>query len=160
MSTHQPEAPQTMEPKPINRHASNIPSKQIGQVELWEEHLIASSLSPTVRVIGVLVAVNLRNKWDLSYTALSEGARVSERTAIRAISTLEKTGWLTVERERGQSNHYALRMPTNGGSLRYSACGMTTSSRDIRQQQEKLSSNLRAAFAEHCRPSLSRGDRS
>lgn len=52
-----------------------------------------------------------------SYKKLAKRARVGHRRAMQCVKSLEEEGWLVLERRGniGQSNHYRLKLPTQGG---------------------------------------------
>ncbi len=84
---------------------------------LWQERVLASGLSPAIKNVACRLALyrNVKTgRCNPSYSAVAEGVGITRRGTIRAIATLEREGWITVERGghgAGDSNHFRLTFP-------------------------------------------------
>jgi hypothetical protein len=91
------------------------------QRDVWMRALVADhSLSPMTRLVGVRLGLHFNCKTgrcDPSYATLAAEVAISERSAIRAVSSLKAQGWIAVKQRGGgyrtYSNNFTLQTPND-----------------------------------------------
>jgi hypothetical protein len=129
---------------------------------LWQEHIAASGLRPAVKLVAWRVALfrNVKNgRCDPSYAAIASGTGVSKRSAIRAIATLEKAGWLIVDRGngRGKSNQFHLTIPAERVTLESrfpTQKGDNTTAERVTSEIKKSDRPRQKKVTELCHPNI------
>lgn len=95
--------------------------------EDWMKAILASTEHHTVQRVALRLALYLNIKTgrcDPSYPTLVRdlGGRISERTVIRVIATLEAHSWIERDRRSGKTNQFMLLPPPPGVTPRCHPC--------------------------------------
>lgn len=92
------------------------PYNLLARYQILENALRDSRLSRGVCVVLAVILAHVDSEGEAwpGMKRICERARVSKRTAIRAVQNLEAHGYLTAERALGKSNYYRINEAATG----------------------------------------------